>query len=137
MSFAWVSGIDFNQIIEEVGHDGSEIIWPHLPEPLCRRGFHIQEMIVVMLRHGFAVIPIEAYPTSKPTEIATIFKIPFPQFADIFTQNEGVLVGLNVKGNGHALGWKCNQLYDPAGKIDGFDGFQIRTFFLITKIKAA
>lgn len=42
-----------------LGHDGSEIVWPELPEPQCRRGFHIQEMVDLAYKLGRLLVPIE------------------------------------------------------------------------------
>lgn len=33
------------QILQVIGHDGSEITWPELPEPQRRRAFHPQELV--------------------------------------------------------------------------------------------
>ena len=49
-------------IFDEIGHDGSQIIWPDLPEPMCRRGFHPQELIDVCLARGYAATRIELSP---------------------------------------------------------------------------
>lgn len=43
-SFAMCLDIDPAIITKELGHDGSQIIWPGHYDPYCRRGFHIDEM---------------------------------------------------------------------------------------------
>lgn len=43
-AFACCLDVPVSEIFDWLGHDGSEILWPELPEPGCRYGFHIQEM---------------------------------------------------------------------------------------------
>lgn len=54
-----VSGYVDSVIIKFVGHDGSEIIDPNLPEPLKRRGFLPHEMIAFLWSKNFA--PVSFY----------------------------------------------------------------------------
>lgn len=63
-AFAIAIDMPVNQFIREIGHDGSELICPSLPEPSGRRGFHEQECITVALNHGFACTLIEALPAN-------------------------------------------------------------------------
>jgi hypothetical protein len=59
--------IPVSEIIEEVGHDGGEIVFPHLREPACRRGFHSQELVKIAWQHRYAMTPIELFPTTRAT----------------------------------------------------------------------
>src|SRR4051812_46325565 len=61
-AFAICLDIPVEKIIEEIGHDGSNIIFPHLTEPLCRRGFHLQELFKVCHNHGYAVTQFDVDP---------------------------------------------------------------------------
>ena len=80
-SFAMVLDLPLAAIFEEIGHDGSQIMRPDLPEPTCRRGFHPQELIHVCLSHGHAATRVELFPvlrrrrtgpdTSSPTRTTT------------------------------------------------------------------
>ena len=66
-SFAMVLDLPLADIFDEIGHDGSQIVWPDLPEPMCRRGFHPQELIHLCLNHGYAATRVELY--SRPVLI--------------------------------------------------------------------
>ena len=55
------------ELIESIGHDGSEIIWPELPEPMRRRGFHSQELIDECLKRKCACTPVERSPSIGPS----------------------------------------------------------------------
>lgn len=138
MSFAWASKIPVSEIIGHIGHDGSRIIWPNQPEPLCREGFHIQELIDVMLRYGFAVTPFEAVPTSKSVdwEIPHKVELPKDRIEQVIQGNSGVFVGTTLKKIGHAIGWRDNTIHDPAGRIKTLEEFWIRTFYLLSKIRS-
>ena len=63
-SFATLLGLTLDEMLQQIGHDGSEVVFEGLPDPECRRAFHPQEMIDVCESHGYAVTPIEARPTS-------------------------------------------------------------------------
>lgn len=61
-AFAIVLREDPKTLIEEIGHDGSNILWPTLPEPHCRQSFHLQEMIDCCFRRNLLVMQVEAVP---------------------------------------------------------------------------
>ena len=62
LAFAMALDMPVADLLAAIGHDGSEIVFPSLPEPLCRRCFHIQELIQVALsrglgRHAGRIVP--------------------------------------------------------------------------------
>jgi len=62
------------QLIEELGHDGSEILWPQYNEPLCRRTFHVQEFTVCAFNRGKYVIEFLVTPFMHPNPEESINK---------------------------------------------------------------
>ena len=54
-SFAMALDMLVADVMREIGHDGGQVLWPDMPEPMCRRGFHPQELIDVCRAHGYAV----------------------------------------------------------------------------------
>lgn len=66
MAAAKVMGITTDELIADIGHDGSQIVFPELPEPMCRAGYHIQEIQDAAVRRHFAVITVEAHPVATP-----------------------------------------------------------------------
>ncbi len=93
-------------LIKKCGHDGSEIVFPGLPEPQCRRAFHIQEMIGICLDWGYLVTPIIPYPAQTPDGGEHIYR--FDNEANYRAQlvgNVGVITGSYADGSGHALAW--------------------------------
>jgi hypothetical protein len=67
-AFAMALDVPVAELIESIGHDGSEIIWPDLPDPMCRRGFHSQELIDECLKRGHGCTPVEWNPSTAPSE---------------------------------------------------------------------
>lgn len=145
---ATVLEIPVAQLIKEVGHDGFEILWPHLAEPQRHRSFHIQEMIDVALRYGYTVTPIEGRPCSRVRGQSQVFELEFPQ-GNAYRLNchlekgRGVLTGLNLAGKPHAVVWDGSMIWDPAGRYgpNGWEPcsyerhlFQIETFWNFKKI---
>ena len=57
-AFAMVLNVPVAELIEQLGHDGREIVFPDLPEPACRRGHNIYELIQIAVNLGYAVTPI-------------------------------------------------------------------------------
>lgn len=66
-AFAMALDMPVDEVLARVGHDGSEIVYPDLPEPMCRRGVHRQELIDIVMAQGYAVTPIELIPHFAPT----------------------------------------------------------------------
>lgn len=131
-AFAMASGIPVEVIIEEIGHDGSEILFPQYKEPYCRRGFHIQELINVMDDHGILVTPFETelqlIGGTKPNYTIKKVKLIDPEYMRRKMFNSvGVLVGDTNKGNRHAIIWRTGLMYDNDGSV--VDCFQIKCFY--------
>ncbi|GAH02488.1 unnamed protein product [marine sediment metagenome] len=57
---------EIKELIQHIGHDGSEIIAPHLKPPGCYKGFHDQEIIDVALLRGYSMTLIETLPVQTP-----------------------------------------------------------------------
>lgn len=61
-----VMGLEYGEVIARVGHQGDEVAFAGLPEPLCYRGFHPQEMIEVCWKDGVLVTQIDLAPSAYP-----------------------------------------------------------------------
>ena len=123
-AFATALQVPIEAILAIVGHDGGEITHAGLGEPLCRRGFHPQEMIKMCLEDGMSVTRVELFPTSVPI----ISSAPYEpkQFNtggwDWFKQNlfhsTGVIDCRTSVGTGHAMAYQGKHshvvFYDPA-----------------------
>lgn len=107
-------------------HDGSEILFSGLPEPACRRGFHIQELIHVAICLNRSVTPYELVPAIAPTgfnpalwghAIGSTYRRSF--FEHLIREHRGVITGRTPTTN-HAVAFKVGQIYDPDGRTYPF-----------------
>lgn len=124
------------EIIALLGHDGSEIIWPQFPEPFCRRGFHIQELIFIAWRnHSRTVTPFQAEPMigclgGEPVDVPHLPDAKW-RMPELLSSNCGVLTGKTLRGMPHAVAWDAELVYDTDGMVYGLDGFQLETFWMV------
>lgn len=66
----WTCLLDaFQEVVGdlEVTHDGSEIVWPAHGDPKCRRGFHIDELMLAAFDNGWQATFLNWNPQSSPT----------------------------------------------------------------------
>ena len=119
------------QILSFVGHDGSEIWFPEFPEPLCRRSFHIQEMIHFALQRNFLVVPLEPIPISQARDKWK--PLPEIDIREFLHKNKGVLTGETITGAKHAIAWNDYGPSDPGNLIKDISEFSVECFWLITK----
>lgn len=116
------------QLLERLGHDGSEIVFPELPDPARRRGFHSQELIHIAWYLGYTVTPMELFPMIAPSEgtgsIPVIFEGDqnnnWKRFIDIINNSEGIIEGRGKTWR-HTVAYFNGMIYDPdGGPIYGF-----------------
>jgi hypothetical protein len=115
-AFAMAIGDDVKDMMEAIGHDGSEIIFPDLPEPMSRRGHHVQECIRVAMRFGYYSTPIELLPATASKGCAQVFQLP--DCRDLFDTkirtSRGVLECTGRRFD-HAVAFGYGTIYDPDG----------------------
>ena len=97
-SFAMALDIPLADVLRDVGHDGGSIVWPNLPEPICRRGFHPQELIDICLSRGYAVTRIELAPAmatvpNGPELRLFTDKCAWQRFVQVIRTSLGVIEG--------------------------------------------
>jgi hypothetical protein len=138
-SFAIVLGTPVKKLIDEIGHDGSEIWWPNADEPMNKRGFHLQEIVDCCYKRGYTVTTIEPRPVlhspelNQSKEIVLLIDI-HKRLSNYMSGNIGVLTGLNSCNNRHAIAWIENQAFDPAtGKSIDLNVFSIQYFYLLNR----
>lgn len=123
------------EIIEMIGHDGSEKTHPDLDYPYCHRGFHHQEMIEVALRQGVATTMIEKVPCALPKEDKNVNAFTHQDLKMFHPCGEPALLRFDRhlynsigwidcrtrSGLGHALAYEGGgdraTIYDPQGDL--------------------
>lgn len=117
-AFAACFGIPVRDLIKELGHDGSEMLFPEDPEPFCRRGFHIQEFIKPCLMRGLAPVFIEAQPSieSKKREVKPLTTENVANLSLYMHKYNGIVIGMKPNNHEHALAWNMECFYNSDGK---------------------
>lgn len=126
-SFAMALDVSVETLQSYIGHDGSEIVFPELPEPMCRRGFHQQELIFAALNLGWTVTPFELVPAIQSTPVAGFTPKVITldsedrrlMFAIMVRAFRGVLTGLGSRCH-HAVAFDRGAVYDPDGATYSF-----------------
>ncbi len=124
-SAAMVMDINLSELKKRIGHDGKEIIFPNAPEPYCRRGYHIQEIIDQAFLDGWSVMDIQVHPGLDPfIGDDPAFPLPFPpkRIHNYLFNLPGIIAGVRDNRN-HAVAWDGNMIYDPSGLIYPLTGF--------------
>lgn len=118
-SFAMALGIPVKELISEIGHDGTEIIWPKLEGNMQLRGHHIDEIIDVCLKKGVHLVNITYEPSVSPWigDVEPKQVLFEARFWDHIRENKSVIVGEIPSGYGHAVACDGKQIYDPRGRV--------------------
>jgi hypothetical protein len=126
---AYILQEDVGKIISLIGHDGSEILWPNLAEPGCRKGFHQQELIDVAYTLGFGLLDIQGAPMGVPCTPGAYYTVnmkPYNVVAQPVYQNalarvqrymrdhKGIFYGQGTLF-GHMCAWTGRLIVDPRG----------------------
>lgn len=115
---AMVTGVSLHDLISSFGHDGSEIVFPNLQEPMCRAGFTIPEIIKVALKLGWSVTPIDEMPQVTPDGIH-IRNVFYKGHLEIYFNNySGIVAGPRIDAKWwHDVAWdhKSQLWLDPSG----------------------
>lgn len=116
-SLAMLLGHSIKEVIEGIGHDGSEIIWPNLKDPFRRRCFHVQEICHYALQSGFALGQYDLAPASAPSFEVEPFTISGQGniIADLMQKYEGIVLGYGHARMHHVVAWDREQIFDPNG----------------------
>jgi hypothetical protein len=152
-SLAMVLDVPAEQLVREIGHDGSQIVWEGLPEPLCRRGFNPQELIDCCLNRGLAVTEIQAFPVFDcPGRLPQVQRLTvlfgaeplenWKRFTSHIASSCGILFGRGLHCE-HAVAYDLGEIYDPDGSIFEFSpsacdakGFNPHTLLRIDRSRA-
>lgn len=129
-SFSTVTGVPLATLLECIGHDGSEIIFPDLSDPYRRRGFHSQEVIRALVSFGFLFATFEFQPVGFLDETHHYQIEEEEAVLELMADSIGVVAGTVVSsGNLHAVAWDGTHCYDPMGFIYPLDLYKIQVFY--------
>lgn len=127
-AFAIVLDRKVQDVVEAVGHDGSNIVFQDLPDPQRRRSFHIQEVLIACLKLGHVFLPIYQQLTITPNGLQK-FSWICQEYDEFVSTHIGVFTGLTSGGRRHAVAWDGQEVYDPVGVRYNLSGFYPNTFY--------
>lgn len=123
-SAAMVMGIDVKTLTDEIGHDGSRIVFPDLREPTNRAGFTITEIIDAAFKLGWSVVGIETMPQATPDghNVRDVYpESKLRERVDHYLDSwDAIAYGARHDGlNWHVIAWshKEQRWHDPSGPI--------------------
>lgn len=142
-ALAMVLDIEIKDVIELIGHDGSEIVAQHLRPPGCYKGFHSQELIDVALSQGYSMTCIEAMPVqTSDGKFEYLIKkwgqfiTSSERFEHYFLNNKGIILG-RARQYHHMVAFDRGTIYDPRGRIYSMHDctIKIQMLWLLNQIK--
>lgn len=116
--------------MQEIGHDGKEVIWPNLSEPYCFRSYHLQEFTYCCLRRGFTLTELQPILGLCPGFNESMYELP-DQTETILQWMEGN-PALILTGR-HACAWDGYRVFDPKGYINDVNDYCLRAVHLCVK----
>jgi hypothetical protein len=66
---AMAIGVPVESLIRDIGHDGSQIIFPELKDPFCRRGFDFTDISLALLKHRLSCTILHTFIDVTPNGI--------------------------------------------------------------------
>jgi len=136
---AMVLNVSTVTIIEEIGHDGTEIWWPKLMAPRNERSIHIDEIQDFAFNRGFAFAPISRNPQSwqgRGTVIRDVFSSEDTResrFRHILVGKDAIIFG-QMAFLKHAVAWNGEKIYDPNGRIYPLENFKAEEAYILAKL---
>lgn len=133
-AFSIALQVPIENLINMIGHDGSEVTHAGLPEPLNRRGFHPQELIKVCLEQNLSATYIEMIPLSVPKYSSNVYYQPrifdtgnWNWFRKNLFSTNGVIECRTAVGSGHAMAYEGQKIYADIYDPSGGKEFQLYT----------
>lgn len=108
--FAMATDTTLKDITDFLGHDGSEVWFPEIQEPYCRRGFHTSEMFDYCLHIDYSAMMMPV--------LVRLKRQGADYHHDLYEDN-GVRFANLIKHPciilepSHAVYWDGNKVYDP------------------------
>lgn len=130
-SFAYAADIPIQDLLDKVGHDGSQVVFPTLPEPFNRRGFSVGELTRVLLQHyDMAVVTLNRQDYVYNSMSDYPYMVPNSNLIEDYVQ----CAKYTVSNDRHMCGVRYGTLYDSRGICTKLDEFNWDTLYLILSL---
>ena len=99
-------------------------VFPNQQEPYCYRGYHSQEITLLCLKRGIALVTLEVDPVISPDgeQLYHIYQndMGHQTIKDIIKDRKALLYS-----DHHVVAWNGNDVYDPVGYIYPLERFKM------------
>lgn len=127
-----VLDVPIKAILDVIGHDGSDILWPDLPEPIKRRAFHVEELMYACRELGYYLVEYPAKIAYNPGGAHTEIIDFTTKWNQVIAEHSGILLGHYAgRTNAHAVAWNAQEgtIYDPSGNHAKLPEFTSEAFY--------
>ena len=131
-AFAVCCDVEVAEFIEEIGHDGSDVIFDGVPDPYCRRSFHVEECLRVALDRGWAGVEFSPYLASLCPKTGQFATFDHNETIDWVLRRQGVILGQEEGKTPHAVAFQDYEAVDPAVDILKLN---VQSIFLMVETK--
>jgi hypothetical protein len=115
---------ELSDLIESIGHDGSEEVFPDLKPPMNYAGFDISEIVDAAMRRGWSTTLVETMPRCTPDGDHVRDVYPESKLQEridwYLNRYDGIAYGQRYGGNNwHVIAWSKDERrwHDPSGPI--------------------
>lgn len=129
-AFSLATKIPVSNIFSFLGHDGSDIWFPHLPDPFRRRGFHTSEMNDFCIEYGFSamLIPI-AVRLSNGNVSHDLYNNLQSRYKNLLLKPCIILEPT------HAVYWSGTEIVDPRGITRPLESVRSTHVIYVNKVR--
>ena len=123
-AFAMACDLKPDLLIDKIGHDGSEILYSHLEDPMGRRGFHAQECVLAAWYYGYRLVFVEIQPILiRGAEDGVYEDHLEPIDLQKINYRRAVICGLTTSQTWHAAATDGETVFDPEGVKVPYDSY--------------
>lgn len=141
-SLSKITGIPIEAILEQTKGIEDSIIDPLAIGANRFRGVHVQEIVDLAFRAGWALVEIEADPrlhftmTDGTEKNVAIYTEPLKRFEWYLQNFDGILLGaFEGSFTGHAVAWKNRQMFDLVSPPQQGRQFQVEAMLALTRMQ--
>lgn len=139
---AYLLGVSDDSLVAEIGHDGSEVLWPEYTDQRKTKGFSLPEIQTCFWMRNKMLAPIFVYPMLAPGDDAKVMHLWSQDYAverckAMTAGRKAILIGQLPSGIRHAI------VYDESVYIDCRIGsatkdiptdFAVQEIYLVCKL---
>jgi hypothetical protein len=131
---AMLLDVDVDEVIEILGHDGMETVWPDLKVPHCYKGVHTQEILDVFEQYEEALVCYQVMPQQSPAGEPSLVRSVYDEQRAVDRMRHLLSYSGLILSDVHAYAWDGKDVYDPNGVIRAISEVSIKEFWRLVRI---